>query len=195
MIVVLKRGSTQEQIDEVLAELQRLGVPGRLVRSTDKPLIHVVSGDAILAMPLQRHERVQALVRTRGPRHRRQGRRFYPYHFINWCIAALLLLGTLVLLSGLLPPGLGEPVDLRRPPASIGPPWYFRGLDEFLGLFPAHQAWLSWLLVGLIWAVILFVPSLDRSAGRKLRQRWLVVGVGALAVIGALYLSLRGIVV
>ena len=193
MIVVLKRGSTQPQIDEILGELQRLGLSGRVVRSVDKPLIHIVSGDAIAAKPLLRNDRVQALVQTRGPRVRRYGRRFYPYHFINWSIAALLVLGVLVLLAGLLPPGLGEPVQLDQPPARLGPPWYFRGLHEFLSLFPPQLAWLAWLLVGVIWGLILFLPALDRSAGRSIRERWRIVALGSLALLGAVYLSLRGL--
>jgi quinol-cytochrome oxidoreductase complex cytochrome b subunit len=193
MIVVIKRGSTQAQIEEILGELKRLGLSGRVVQTTDKPLIHIVSGDPYAARAL-RHERIQALVPTRGPRVRRHGRRFYPYHFMNWSIAALLLLGVLVLLAGLLPPGLGQPVDLQRPPAHLEPPWYYRGLDQFLRLFPAHLAWLAWLLAGLIWAAILFVPELDRAPGRSMRERRWIVGLGILAGLGAVYLSLRGLV-
>ena len=131
--------------------------------------------------------------RSRAGQDEGSGRPFYPYHFINWCIAALLLVAVLALLSGFLPPGLGQSIDLEHPPALLAPEWYFRGLDQFLGMFPDRWVGLALLLVGLSWVVVFYLPRLDRSAGRRPSERRLVLAIGVLVVVGALYLTLRGL--
>jgi quinol-cytochrome oxidoreductase complex cytochrome b subunit len=191
MIVVLKRGSTDAQIAEVVARLEEIGLGTRVVRRTDKPLIHVVSGATTLAKPVLKMERVQALVRTRGPRIRREGRRFFPFHFINACIACLLVLGALTMLAGFFPPGLGDRVDVRVTPVATAPTWYLRALSAFIDLFPPRLAWLPLPLVGLTWLAIVFLPVLDRSQANGFRSRLPVVAIGLFLLAAAIALSLR----
>lgn len=189
MILVLKRGTTQEQIRDVLEECGRRGLRCRVLHGPEKPLVHVVSGDTRAARALLRHERVQALVPTSGPRRRRHGRRFYPYHFINWCCVCLLLSGLLVSLSGFLPPGLGTPVELGSPPPAVELPWYLRALDRFLDLVPGAG---GWLLAALVVALLFLLPALDRTRGPMLRGRAPVLALGLLYAAFVLWLALGG---
>ena len=163
MIVVLMRGTTVAQKQSILEELGRLGLRGRELDVLDKPLIHIVGGSARRARRLLRLERVEALVPTSGPRVRRVGRRLYPFHVINWCTAGLLLLGVLVVLAGYRPPGLGSTIDLVSPPSEIGVPWYMRGVQAFVALFPRSLAWLGWLAAATVAATVLLLPRLERT--------------------------------
>jgi len=191
MIVVLERGSTQEQIDAVLEELERLGLRGRAMRTAEKPLIHVVSSSTRAARSLVKMSAVEGLVRTSGPRVRRQGRRFYPYHFIGWSCAALLLIGALVLLAGFFPPGLGEPVDFHAPAPGAGAPWYLRPVLAFLSLFPERLAWLGRLVLGALLAIVVLLPAIDRTKGDRTAQRWPVLVPLLLVLLGFAYATIR----
>ena len=192
MILVLRPGTTDGEAEEVLRELQRLGLGGRLVHGRGSPLVHVTAGSTRRARRLLRMEQVVALVPTSGPRVRSQGRRFYPYYFVNWSAASIVLLGLLVLLAGHLPPGIGSAVDLHHPPREIAAPWYARAPLAFVAAFPRPLAWLGWVVLLLLAAAVFFLPLLDRTRGRTVRERWIVVVAGAAIALAAVLLSLSG---
>ncbi|HVS12278.1 MAG TPA: hypothetical protein VMS76_20625, partial [Planctomycetota bacterium] len=140
MIVVLERGSSSAQVAAVVAELERRGLTVRAVNASERVLIHVVEGSTRSVRAVLKMEPVQGLIPTSGPRVRREGRRFYPYHFIGWSAGALLLLAVLVLLAGFFPPGLGAEVDVTAPPAGSTYPWYLRLPAQALARLPGWLA-------------------------------------------------------
>lgn len=162
MIIVLKRGTEPEQIAEVMREAERRGLAVRALTAADKPVLHITRGNTRRARKLLALERVQALVATSGPRVRRQGRRFFPYHFLNWSSAGLMLLATLVLLAGQFPPGLGAAPDARAPVPEPTLPWYVAGPAKLLGglSIPAVAGVFAVVLVALF-----LLPTLDRRLG------------------------------
>lgn len=164
MIIVLKRGTEAEQIAEVVREAQRRGLQVRSLVMADKPVLHVLSGNTRRARKLLKLERVQALVATSGPRVRRSGRRFFPFHFLNWSTAALMLVATLVLLAGLFPPGLGPAPDTRAPTAALEVPWYAAWPAKALDGLPAA---LVLLLVIAVPLLLLALPTIDRRLFRS----------------------------
>jgi quinol-cytochrome oxidoreductase complex cytochrome b subunit len=193
MILVLRQGATAAQVDAVLHRLEASGLRSRAMQGAGRPLIHVLTQDAELPADLLHAEGIETVLHPSGGRPEHLARPFYPYHFINWCIAALALLCALALLAAFLPPGLGPPVDLEHPPERIGPPWFFRGLEQFLMLFPPGLAWLGAALAVLAWVVVFLLPRLDRSRPGSV-GRGVVLGLGLAAVVAAIWLSLRGLV-
>lgn len=189
MIVILERGTTPEQTAKVLAELEALGLGARAVHGARRPLVHVFDGPTRLARRVLWMERVVGLVPTSGPRVRREGRRFYPYHFVNWSAVALLMMGILVSLAGFFPPGLGAPPDPQSPPAELAQPWYLLILDGLRGGSPL----LGWLVFAAVVLVLFLLPVLDRSQGTRIRDRWLFLTAGGLGLFGVLYLVLRNL--
>lgn len=182
MILVLERGTTDDERDAVLADLEALGLSAQLLGGAEKPLVHITAGPTRLARKLiRRHERVEALVPTSGPRIRRQGRRLYPYHFLNWCAAALVLLGVLVLCAGYLPTGVGDDADVQAPLADVPTPWYLRAPARVLALAPEGAAWGGWLAIAAVAAVVLCLPLIDRRAGAHGRTLSLGLGLAILA--------------
>jgi hypothetical protein len=185
MLLVLRPETTEEEHAEVMRELGELGLEGRLLKSETKPLVHVLNGPTRPARRLVRLPQVEGIVPTSGPRIRRFGRRFYPYHFIGWSAVGLLLAGLLVLLAGYLPPGLGVPPDLRNEPDVIERPWYLWAVDSYLEMVPGIPG-IALLLFFV--AAVFFLPLLDRTKGEGLRAR-LPVLVPGMALV-ALYVLL-----
>lgn len=179
MIVVLDSNVSSERIEEILSEMRALGLEGELMSDLAKPLIHVVDGPGRVARKLLGREGVQALIPTSGPRNRSRGRYFFPYHTLNWGTAVLVVIGIVVVLSGFLPPGLGEEVD-RNHPAPIAVPWFLRA-----PAFLLRYGWPGSLALVVIFAVVFSLPRIDRTSGTG-RVPLLLVGLLVLAVYLAL---------
>ena len=187
MIPVLKPGIEPEELAEVLRQLEKHGIEGRVLRGGRKPLVHLVAGPTRSARALLKLEQVEALVPTSGPRVRRSGRRFYPYHFVNLAALCLLVTGVLVLLAGHLPPGLGDAIDPQHPPAQVAWPWYVRAPLGFVACFPSHSAWLGWLCLYALGLVALLLPVIDRSPASA-PARWPKL-LGALVILGWVWMT------
>jgi quinol-cytochrome oxidoreductase complex cytochrome b subunit len=95
-------------------------------------------------------------------------------HIGKW---ALVLLGVVLLLSGLAPAGLGpqgvEGIEITKPP------WYFLWLypwEDWLGLKALY------IIPGILALVLLALPFLDRSPERDPRRRklWMAIALAAL---------------
>jgi quinol-cytochrome oxidoreductase complex cytochrome b subunit len=185
VIVVLEHGTSAEELGRVLARMEELGLAGRALEAGPQPLIHVTRGPTRRARRLLAERRVLAIVPTSGPRVRREGRRFYPYHSLNAGAAGLVLLGCLVALAGFLPPGVGSALApgaaLPRPEW----PWYLAPLRGLLALAPARPAWIGPSLLVALGALVLALPVLDRTRGEGARERWPVLAAG-LALLAAL---------
>ena len=128
---------------------------------------------------------------TSGPRLRRYGHRIYPYHFIRWSAAGILIFGLAVLLAGQFPPGTGAAIGLERPPVPHPWPWYLEAPRAWLHLFDARQRWVGWSLLLAFVLALFCLPLLDRTHGRGTARRWPFAGVALALVAVVLYLSLR----
>ncbi len=178
MIVVLERGASADELYSVHEHMQALGLEGRVLQEDPQPLIHVTSGSTRRARRLLGHSCVQALVPTSGPRVRREGRRFYPYHALRAGAAGLGLLGALIALAGFFPPGVGSAL---APGAALPPPvwpWYLAPLRGLLSLAPTQPSWIGPTLLVLLAALVLALPVLDRTRGSHARERWPVLLAG-----------------
>jgi len=176
MIIVLERGTTEAEMSDVMRRLEDLGLRGRVLDNLRKPVIHIIDGPALRARKLLPLERVEAVLRTSGPRIRREGRGFYPYHFINWSTAGLIVTGLLVLMAGFVPPGVGGEIDPHAPPEHLAAPWYLRAPFAFVRVFP--QPWIGWLVLASLFAALFCLPLLDRSRGEGVRARMPVILIG-----------------
>jgi len=165
MIVVLERGTTEAERKEVLQRLQELGLQACVLDNLRKPVLHITQGPTFRARKLTKMERVEAILPTSGPRIRREGRRFYPYHFINWSTAGLIVIGLLVLGAGFAPPGVGDEVDPLVPPESVQAPSYLRLPLAFVRLFP--RPGFGWLVLAILALALFFLPHLDRSSAAE----------------------------
>jgi quinol-cytochrome oxidoreductase complex cytochrome b subunit len=183
VIVVLERGATEAQVGQAVVMLEGRGLGVRVVHADGRPLIHVVSGDSRRARRALALEGVEALVPTSGPRVRKTGRRFWPFHFIRWSAVALVLISFLVLLAGQFPAGLGAPISAHQPPSEVSQPWYLRAPLRFVELFPAGLAWVAGLVLLALALLAFFLPHLDRSRSAALSDRLPAVGIGLLLVV------------
>jgi len=194
MIIVLARGTTEEQANEVIGALRGYGVMARLVRDGDEPLLHLFDGPTRSARSVLGFECVVGLLPTSGPRIRRQGRRFYPYHFINWSSAVLLMLGLLVVMSGFLPPGGTLEINEQATLTELETPWYLRAPTNFFALFAGRPAWIGWVCFVALLGLGFIVPLIDRFTRRWIRGKWPLKLVGLIALFAWLALSLKGLV-
>lgn len=169
MILVLERGTRPDERQAVLAALEELGLEGTLLETLEKPLVHVTKGPTRKVRELLSMDRVEAIVPTSGPRIRREGRHFYPYHFIDCCSLALAALGVLVALAGFFPAGVGHAFDPRRPVPELELPWYLRAPAALVDLLPGG---FGWLLLVLAAGALLCLPYLDRSWPAPGQTRW-----------------------
>ncbi|MCC7011233.1 MAG: hypothetical protein IT454_01615 [Planctomycetes bacterium] len=188
MIVVLERGASPEQIAEAVHALEKRGMTVRRVTAGGKPVLHVLSGPSSRSRRLMALEQVEGLIPTSGPRVRREGRRFFPYHVIQWAAIGIVVLGSLVLLAGQFPPGVGAPVDVQSPPAESSAPWYLRAPLALLAMFPAS---LAWLVMSVCVALLVLVPRLDRSQATA-PSRGLRVLLAAVVLAALAFATLRG---
>ncbi len=185
MIIVLERGSKPEQIAEIVAALKKRGLEVSQVRAAGKPVLHVTSGDSRRARRVLSHDEVEGLVATSGPRIRREGRRFFPYHFIQWAAVGIVMLAVLTLLAGQFPPGVGAPVDVQHPPADLVQPWYLRAPLAFVALFPAEFVGVGWLLAFVLAALVLLVPRFDRGTHSGAPRRAIAFAIVLIAAAAA----------
>jgi quinol-cytochrome oxidoreductase complex cytochrome b subunit len=185
VILVLRPGTTEVEAADVLRELERCGCTGDLVRTGSSAVVHVTGGRKRRARRLRELEAVLEIVPTSMPRVRREGWRFFPYHFVQWSAFAVALLGVLVFLAGLLPTGIGEGVDYRAPPEVVRHPWYLGAPLALARRVPSSLAWAAWLVFALALFALLCVPLLDRSdPARPARRSWRVlVALGVLAAL------------
>lgn len=188
MIVVLRPGATEAEVAEVVRALEQRGCSARAVPTGTGTVVHVLSGRPRRARRMKRFDQVLEIVPTSGPRVRREGWRWYPYHFVNWSGFGVVLLGALVFLAGMFPTGIGDEVDYSRAPDTVSQPWYLRAPLAFVHLFPRSLFWLGWLLLLLFLMAVLFLPFLDRSRPEDRSGRGLRIGA-ALLVVTAVVLS------
>lgn len=193
MILVTESVTTDAELQAILDRLSGLGMSAQVLRIGTRPLVHVTSGHTRRARALLTHDRVRALIPTSGPRVRREGRRFYPYHALRTGAGGLLLLGLLVALAGFLARGVGAaPVPgVPLPPAEW--PWYAAPLRGLLGLFRGSPAWLGPTTALILALLVVALPFVDRSRGEGLRARAPFLVIGLAFVLGIVALGVKGL--
>lgn len=181
MILVLDNNAGPEQVGAVLRRMGELGLEGRELHWNERTFVHVTAGSTPVARRLLKERLVLGLVPTSGPRVRREGRRFHPYHTLRLSSWLTLLVGAWIAVAGFFPPGAGERLlPGQDVPAVDAWPWYSLPFRAVLHLLPHDLGPL--VLVG-IGALILGLPFLDRSRGPELRRRAPVLVAGLVAVV------------
>ncbi len=191
MILVLRQDCDEAGVQRVLAGLAELGLEGNALRAAGAPVVHVTSRDTRPARALSKLDEVVALVPTSGPRVRREGRRFYPYHFVRWSAFGIFLIALLVLLAGMFPPGRGRDIDPFEPLPQVEFSWYVRPVQMLVHQLPPGMAWVAWLAFWALVVLVLLLPYVDRTRTRGQRLPVLVVGLAVAA--GLLVLAFGGL--
>ena len=105
-------------------------------------------------------------------------------HIGKW---ALVVVGVALLLSGLMPAGLGpagvEGIEITKPP------WYFLWLYPLENWFGLNALW---IVPGILGLGLVALPFVDRSPERDPRRRRLWIGLGILAVLAWIFLTIYG---
>lgn len=192
MILVLRHDTTTAQLEELQQKAEALNLEFNTLKREGRTVLHLSSGLTSQVCKLERLDCVEGVVRLTVPDADLRPRAFFPYHMTRWIAGSTLVLGLLVLLTGLYPPGLGGPVDLSSSGEVIAP-WYFRALDSVRELFPEEQAGLAALVVMLAGLLLFLLPVLDRTPGRTPAERKGVLAVGLVVLLASIALSLRGV--
>lgn len=111
---------------------------------------------------------------------------FFPNHLLSEVALSFLIIGLLLVVSGLFPLGPGEKVDPLNPPTTLEPEWYFMAVYQFLkteSVQPFHGVLLS-AMVGLFLVAIPFLEVGKRAASvRRLISALVLVGLTQLVVL------------
>ena len=119
--------------------------------------------------------------------------KFVPDFLLRDMVGWLVAVGVLAALAALQPWELGVKAEpFASAPAGIRPEWYFLPMFQFLKYLPAEIAGMSGEMVGVLFfgilaAVLVLVPLLDRSASLGRPSPWwnrlaLVALAGALVL-------------
>lgn len=105
-------------------------------------------------------------------------------HIGKW---ALVVVGAALLLSGLLPTGLGpagvEGIEITKPP------WYFLWLYPLENWFGLNALW---VVPGILGLGLVALPFVDRSPERDPRRRRIWIALGAIVLVAWLFLTIYG---
>lgn len=120
-------------------------------------------------------------------RERSEPERKFTSHLRHIGIWSIIVFGAVLLLSGLLPAGLGpagvEGIEITKPP------WYFLWLypwEDWIGLKALY------LIPGILVAGLIAIPFLDRSKERDPRRRKFWIALGALVLLAWVALTIYG---
>jgi ubiquinol-cytochrome c reductase cytochrome b subunit len=109
----------------------------------------------------------------------------FTHHLRRIATLGLVLLAGLSLLAVLFPPGVGptpvEGIEVTRPPWIY---WWMFTLENWLGL--PGILWGA----GVLFALLVAVPFIDRNPHRRLRERPIAIALGALVLIALIVLTI-----
>jgi len=118
---------------------------------------------------------------------------FFPVHVAKEAAVLVLLLAFLVTLSVLWPWEIGEPADALVTPPHIKPEWYFLPSYQLLKYFEGpYGAFMGIIACSIPFVLLLFWPFLDRTKERHPKKRPVAVGIGLVALLGAVFLGWLG---
>jgi ubiquinol-cytochrome c reductase cytochrome b subunit len=114
---------------------------------------------------------------------------FYPHHALKDTLAMALVFAVLVGAAAMFPAPLDEVADPTDSTYVPRPEWYFLSLFQLLKYFPGPLEPIATVgIPGVVVGWLLALPFLDRSRGRRMRDRpivvagFLVLGVGVAAL-------------
>ena len=81
--------------------------------------------------------------------------------------------------------------DPHVPTVDDAPPWYLAAPLALVNLLPVR--WLGWGALGLVFALVYFLPRLDRSRGETVRERAPVIVAGLIVALFWTVLTLGGV--
>ncbi len=127
-------------------------------------------------------------------------RPFVPNYVLGEFTAWYLVLGILIVLVTLAPAGLEGKADPLVTPAHTKPEWYFLAVFEFLKvagelrvfLGPQAPLLIGLAVPGLLVALLVLLPFVDRNPSRLPRRRLVAIGVTALILLALGVLTYMG---
>jgi len=123
---------------------------------------------------------------------------FFPNFFLRDLVGWLCALGVLAALAAYFPAELGKKADPFQPaPIGIKPEWYFMAMFQTLKLLPSHILGIEGELLGvlgfgLLGAILIAMPFLDRGAALGKTSSRLARGFGLLLILYAITLTYLG---
>jgi quinol-cytochrome oxidoreductase complex cytochrome b subunit len=123
------------------------------------------------------------------------GRRQYRDYLYNLAILIVLIVGVLITLAVMQPVPFYPEIDLLSTPVEAQPAWYLVAphilVDVLLGALPDLLKGTLFLASVLL---LMFWPFVDRSTGKTIRERAVVVTIGTAALLLWLVLTIYGVV-
>jgi len=123
---------------------------------------------------------------------------FFPNFFLRDLVGWLCALGVLAALAAYFPAELGKKADpFQSAPAGIKPEWYFMAMFQTLKLLPSHILGIEGELLGvlgfgLLGAILIAMPFLDRGVALEKTSSRLATGFGLLLIVYAIALTYLG---
>jgi len=128
-----------------------------------------------------------------------EGIPFFPNHLLKEVIVAFLIIGLLLTLATFYPAPMEPPADQFTTPEHIKPEWYFlaayQGLKaaEFLGFLGQWAPKILGVLAqGLVIALLVLFPFLDRNPERNPKKRKFAIFLGIIGILGFIFLTVWG---
>ena len=128
-----------------------------------------------------------------------EGIPFFPNHLLKEVIVAFLIIAVLLTLATFYPAPMEPPADPFTTPEHIKPEWYF--LAAYQGLKAAELLgflgqWAPKVLgvfaQGLIIALLVLFPFLDKNPERNPKKRLFAIFLGIIGVVGFIFLTIWG---
>ncbi len=125
---------------------------------------------------------------------------FFPNYTLGEFIAWYIVLGLMIVLSSLFPAGLEDKADALVTPAHTKPEWYFLGVYQFLKvtgelrpfLGPQAPILVGLAVPGIVVAVLVLLPFLDRRSERRPSKRLVAMAVAGVILVGLAILTYLG---
>ncbi|MCP4230127.1 MAG: hypothetical protein GY771_08260 [bacterium] len=113
---------------------------------------------------------------------KREDHPFWPHHVIEQIMLALLIVGTILLISVLVPAGLAEKADPVTTPEHVKPEWYFLAVYQVLKFIPRTLGIVGMILVCVVLPFFPFFMDRNREA-RRPKQRLIMFILGLVTMV------------
>ena len=157
--------------------------------------VHVIFLPAALIVLIVAHLALMRRQGISGPLRPHEGEpsAFYPFHAARDVVAISLVLAVLATMAFGGAPDLEPPADPTDATYIPRPEWYFLGLFQLLKYFPGRLEVVGALIVpGIVAALLVLLPWLDRGADRHPRRRPFVMSGVIAGLIGVVTLTALG---
>ncbi|MCW2277043.1 cytochrome b subunit of the bc complex [Heliophilum fasciatum] len=115
---------------------------------------------------------------------------FLPVHATTELAIALVFVGCLFVLGGVMPRGLEEAANKLVTPVGLKPEWYFLWAFALLEMIPNKL--MGIIVPGLMVGALIIVPWLEPSPERKLSKRMIAVSVFSVMMVVLVILTYIG---